>query len=308
MQPLPFHRPTLVRLSKHARRPVKGSTSESPPLSLAKPCSAARSWQRSSLARFNASALHWSTHSEALCALMQLSKEQPSCSWSQLRGLATGRECSSTSVSLLCRRRSVTHTRLASPPSQWPSDCLPRRLPTGTRAESWSLILSGAASSQRRLHSMRRLSSTSETRDGHDCRSLPVACSPRQWRKRWTPWLRTSLFARRCACHRQCYQAERAQHSSKKKVGRGLAKYRRGVAEAVPCKYRGLLFAKSPEKITHKAQVALATTKISQLRSSRTSHRSTRNYNEVAGRFRIQIRSYVTLSSFCDRAHSGYKP
>ena len=79
----------------------------------------------------------------------------------------------------------------------------------------------------------------------------------------------------------------------RRKVGRGLAKYRRGVAEAVLCKYRGLLFAKSPEKITPKAQVALATTKTSQLRSSRTSHRSTRTGNEVAGRLRIQIRNYV---------------
>ena len=79
----------------------------------------------------------------------------------------------------------------------------------------------------------------------------------------------------------------------RRKVGRGLAKYRRGVAEAVLCKYRGLLFAKSPDKITPKAQVALATTKTSQLRSSRTSHRSTRNCNEVAGRLRIQIRNYV---------------
>ena len=75
----------------------------------------------------------------------------------------------------------------------------------------------------------------------------------------------------------------------RRKVDRGLAKYRRGVAEAVLCKYRGLLSAKSPEKITPKAQVALATTKTSQLRSSRTSHRSTRNGNEVAGRLRIQF-------------------
>ena len=79
----------------------------------------------------------------------------------------------------------------------------------------------------------------------------------------------------------------------RRKVDRGLAKYRRGVAEAVLCKYRGLLSAKSPEKITPKAQVALATTKTSQLRSSRTSHRSTRPGNEVAGSLRIQIRNYV---------------
>ena len=77
----------------------------------------------------------------------------------------------------------------------------------------------------------------------------------------------------------------------RKEVGRGLAKYRRGVAEAVLCKYRGLLFAKSPDEITSEAQVALATTKTSQLGSSCTSHRSTRNCNEVAGRLRIQIRN-----------------
>ena len=84
----------------------------------------------------------------------------------------------------------------------------------------------------------------------------------------------------------------------RRKVDRGPAKYRRGVAEAVLCKYRGLLSAKSPEKITPKAQVALATTKTSQLRSSRTSHRSTRPGNEVAGSLRIQIRNYVI---FCAR-------
>ena len=93
----------------------------------------------------------------------------------------------------------------------------------------------------------------------------------------------------------------------RRKVGRGLAKYRRGVAEAVLCKYRGLLFAKSPDKITPEAQVALATTKTSQLRSSRTSHRSTRPGNEVAGRLRIQFvitsysgtRGILNSSSLC---------
>ena len=49
--------------------------------------------------------------------------------------------------------------------------------------------------------------------------------------------------------------------------------------------------------ITPEAQVALATTKTSQLQSSRTSHRSTRNCNEVAGRLRIQIRNYVIFST-----------
>ena len=79
----------------------------------------------------------------------------------------------------------------------------------------------------------------------------------------------------------------------RRKVGRGLAKYRRGVAEAVLCKHRGLLFAKSPDKVTPKAQVALTTTNTSQLRSRHTSQRSTRTSNEVAGRLRIQIRNYV---------------
>ena len=101
----------------------------------------------------------------------------------------------------------------------------------------------------------------------------------------------------------------------RRKVDRGLAKYRRGVAEAVLCKYRGLLSAKSPEKITPKAQVALATTKTSQLRSSRTSHRSTRPGNEVAGRLRIQIRNYVIFcargtlnSSIVDRSPADAHP
>ena len=44
------------------------------------------------------------------------------------------------------------------------------------------------------------------------------------------------------------------------------------------------------------AQVSLATTKTSQMQSSRTSHRSTRNCNEVAGGLRIQIRICVITS------------